>query len=343
MQIKRIEDEIQLLQDRIKHGSTAVSSSNNDILLRRENVRLQSDLELAKSAIKQLETKVNELQSEKSSLITVIRLLQEDNQQQSHHSDENNTVNQEDNPWAVTKKPRRKKKKTHATNEKLPDASKSLAGTVSEEQNATDNLNDQGKTPGNDQGKTPGNNENIEKEIHNNNNTKTTEPTKVIIAGDSMIKHLNGFRMSTKETRVQIATFPGATTLDMTDHIKPIQRKCPDKLILHVGTNNLRGRGTPSKHAEEIISLVESVKNTLPETEVIISGLINRVDDDALGNKVNQVNKVLKQMCNQHHCKFIEHSNITPSHLNRSGIHLSKMGTTKLSRNFNKYIYSKKD
>ena len=92
-----------------------------------------------------------------------------------------------------------------------------------------------------------------------------------------MIKHLNKFRMSTKETRVQIATFPGAITLDMTDHIKPIQRKCPDKLILHVGTNNLRGRGTPSKHAEEIISLAESVKNTLPETEVIISGLINRV------------------------------------------------------------------
>ena len=67
------------------------------------------------------------------------------------------------------------------------------------------------------------------------------------------------------------------------------------------------------------------------------------MDDDALGNKVNQVNKVLKQMCNQHHCKFIEHSNITPSHLNRNGIHLSKMGTTKLSRNFNKYIYNKKD
>ena len=119
LQIKRIEDEMQLLQDRMKHGSTAVSSSNNNILLRRENVRLQSDLESAKSAIKQLETKVNELQSEKSSLITVIRLLQEDNQQQSHHSDENNTVNQEDNPWAVTKKPKRKKKKNACHQRKI--------------------------------------------------------------------------------------------------------------------------------------------------------------------------------------------------------------------------------
>ena len=123
---------------------------------------------------------------------------------------------------------------------------------MSEEQNATDNSNDQGKTLGNN---------NIEKEINNNNNTKTTEPTNVIIVGDSMIKHLNGFRMSTKETRVKIATFPGATTLDMTNHIKPIQRKRPGKLILHVGTNNLTSRGTPSKHDEEVISLAESVKN----------------------------------------------------------------------------------
>ena len=178
-----------------------------------------------------------------------------------------------------------KRKTQYSTGEKLSDASmstatkdntpQSRAGAVSVEQNATYNSNDQGKTPGN--------NDNIQTEISSNKSTKTPEPTKVIIAGDSMIKHLNGFRMSTKETRVQIATFPGAITLDMTDHIKPIQRKRPDKLILHVGTNNRRGRGTPSTHAEEIITLAESVKNTLPETEILISGLINRVDDDALG------------------------------------------------------------
>lgn len=340
LQIKRIEDEIKSLQYRLKDDYTTTLPCNNDLLLRRENVRLQSDLESAKSAIKQLETKVHELQSEKASLITVIRLMQEDGQHGNYSDKKNNTNDQEDSPWTVVKKPKRKKKKSkRAIGEKLSDASLNTATKdntpQSVEQNATYNSNDQGKTPGN--------NDNIQTEISGNKNTKTPEPAKVIIAGDSMIKHLNGYRMSTKETRVQIATFPGATTLDMIDHIKPIQRKRPDKLILHVGTNNLRGRGTPSKHAEEIISLAESVKNTLPETEILISGLINRVDDDALGNKVNQVNTALKQMCYQHHWKFIEHSNIIPSHLNRSGIHLNKMGTAKLSRNFNKYIYNKND
>ena len=158
-----------------------------------------------------------------------------------------------------------------------------------------------------------------------------------------MIKHLNGYRMSAKNTRVQVSTFPGCTILDMADHVKPIQRKRPDKLILHVGTNSLKSRETSTKHAEEIISLAESVKNTLPETEVIISGLITRIDNGDLANKVNQVNKVLKEMCLERHWKFIGHPNITSNHLNRSGIRLNEMGTAMLSRNFNKYIHNKKD
>jgi hypothetical protein len=100
------------------------------------------------------------------------------------------------------------------------------------------------------------------------------------------------------------------------------------KLILHVGTNSLKSRETSTKHAEEIISLAESVKNTLPETElIIISGLITRVDNGDLENKVNQVNKVLKEMCFERHWKFIGHPNITSNHLNRSGIRLNEMGT----------------
>ena len=62
-----------------------------------------------------------------------------------------------------------------------------------------------------------------------------------------------------------------------------------------------------------------------------------------LANKVNQVNKVLKEMCLERHWKFIGHPNITSNHLNRSGTHLNKVGTAMLSRNFDKYIHNKKD
>ena len=126
-------------------------------------------------------------------------------------------------------------------------------------------------------------------------------------------------------------------------HIKPKQRKRPDKLILHIGTNSLKSRETSTKHAEDIISLAESVKNALPETELIISGLITRVDNGDLANKVNQVNKILKEKCLQRHWKLIGHPNITSNHLIRSGIYLNKIGTAMLSCNFNKYIHNKNE
>jgi hypothetical protein len=328
---------------------------NSDLSLRRENVRLQSDLESAKSTIKQLKTKVNELQSEKSSLTTVIRLLQEDNLQHTNYSDRNNNANdQQKNAWTAAKTPKkRRKRSTYVTKERLPTSSTNavteetastnavteenlaLADTMPEELNVNGHSNGQGETQESSS--------NMQEEQSRTHNSETTKPTKVIIAGDSMIKHLNGYRMSAKNTRVQVSTFPGCTILDMADHVKPIQRKRPDKLILHVGTNSLKSRETSTKHAEEIISLAESVKNTLPETEVIISGLITRIDNGDLANKVNQVNKVLKEMCLERHWKFIGHHNITSNHLNRSGIHLNKVGTAMLSRNFNKYIHNKKD
>ena len=33
---------------------------------------------------------------------------------------------------------------------------------------------------------------------------------------------------------------PGSTTDDMIDYVKPVTRKKPDVIIMHVGTNDLR-------------------------------------------------------------------------------------------------------
>ncbi|CAB4042052.1 Hypothetical predicted protein, partial [Paramuricea clavata] len=55
---------------------------------------------------------------------------------------------------------------------------------------------------------------------------------KVTIVGDSMLKNLKGYRMS-KENKVKISTFPGSTTRDMYDYIKPVLRKKPDQVIIH--------------------------------------------------------------------------------------------------------------
>ena len=61
----------------------------------------------------------------------------------------------------------------------------------------------------------------------------------IIIAGDSILKHLQSHKMS-KNSRVKVSSFPECTTLDMKDHIKPLLRRNPDEVIIHVGTNSLR-------------------------------------------------------------------------------------------------------
>ena len=115
---------------------------------------------------------------------------------------------------------------------------------------------------------------------------ETKKPAKsIIIAGDSILKNLEGWKIS-KEPKVQVSSFPGCTTKDMVDHVKPLLRKKPDELILQVGTNSLRSSKSPTACAEEIINLVSTIKNEASNTTITISSLITRTDDEHLSEGV---------------------------------------------------------
>ena len=61
--------------------------------------------------------------------------------------------------------------------------------------------------------------------------------------------------MPSATNRVLIKSFSGGATIkDMCDFIKPILRKKPEKVILHLGTNNLR-KGDAKSVADGIIKL----------------------------------------------------------------------------------------
>ena len=128
----------------------------------------------------------------------------------------------------------------------------------------------------------------------------------------------------------------------MRDLIKPIIRKKPDQLIIHVGTNSLRDSESPTACADEIIDLISWTKSASPETEVVLSSLTARTDEDRLANQVEEVNSILKKFCHRNQWKMIAHSNITAEqHLNRNGLHLNKTGTSRLASNFLDFIKHK--
>ena len=164
-------------------------------------------------------------------------------------------------------------------------------------------------------------------------NAQTNKPV-TVIAGDSIIQNFRGWSLS-KANKVVVKSFPGATTEDMEDFIKPIIRKEPDNIIIHVGTNDVKAQ-EPRLTAEGIVNLALQIEGDAPNTNLTISGLTTRADDKE-GN-VSIVNKILKKFCRQNHWNFIEHDNINQTHLNRGGLHLSKSGTALLAQNFRNYI-----
>ena len=68
-------------------------------------------------------------------------------------------------------------------------------------------------------------------------NIKKSKPV-IVIAGDSMVKNINGWMLSRAEN-VKVHSFSGADSNNMMDFSKPVFRKNPTRIILHYGTNDL--------------------------------------------------------------------------------------------------------
>ena len=104
--------------------------------------------------------------------------------------------------------------------------------------------------------------------------------TLVIVAGDSLLRFIKGWLMY-RSKQVKINSFPGATTSDMFDFLKPLLKKDPDHVILNIGTNDLQDTGlTPRDIVHDIVHLAKYI--TGQGIKCSISGIIFR-DDDLFG------------------------------------------------------------
>ena len=65
------------------------------------------------------------------------------------------------------------------------------------------------------------------------------------VAGDSIVSGLNEKGLSKKHT-VKVRSYPGDTTKDLIDDVKPVMRKNPDLDIIHFGTNDITSNGVNS-------------------------------------------------------------------------------------------------
>ena len=159
-------------------------------------------------------------------------------------------------------------------------------------------------------------------QVASDNKAKELKPL-ILIAGDSIIKDINGWMLS-RTSKVKAYSFSGADTSDMHNFLKPLIQKKPSRIIVHCGTNDL-----VSNQVENIAMNIKNLANTITSSGIdcTVSGLMVR--DDGLASKAAQVNIKLRSLLG---------NNIEMGHLNGSRPHRNRWGCGRLAFNFIQYI-----
>ena len=113
------------------------------------------------------------------------------------------------------------------------------------------------------------------------------------IVGDSIIKDVYGWELSDKEKKVVVKHFSGSATEDMKTYIQPPLKHNPDRVIIHVGRNDLRSSQDPVTITKNIMDIAKSSKTI--KNEVLVSSIVPL--RDSLNGEGRQVNNILQKPC----------------------------------------------
>ena len=165
---------------------------------------------------------------------------------------------------------------------------------------------------------------------------KVRVPTQgIVIIGDSVIKNVNPVKLSKR--RVQKYTYPGKTTPEINNELTKINIQLPPShVIAHTGTNDV-----PVETTEKCISnmeeLIMSVKQKFPNSKIGISGITPR-QDIVLKLKIKEINEKVQALSSKHGVKFINNLSIDKTCLNSSKLHLNAKGSAILASHFIKFL-----
>ena len=101
------------------------------------------------------------------------------------------------------------------------------------------------------------------------NKQHTWKKDTTMIMGDSILSALRKYKMSRKKT-IKVRTFPGATINEMKFFAVPLLKKKPDKVIIHVGNNDVP-HFTPDEIFKNMKELCLLIQKMVPSAKIIIS------------------------------------------------------------------------
>lgn len=154
----------------------------------------------------------------------------------------------------------------------------------------------------------------------------------VCILGDSILCNLDEKRLG-RDSNVKVRCYPGGTVEDLFDHVKPILKRSPTFIILHIGTNNATNQNSRTI-MNNILKLKLFIETNLPSCTVIISTPVIRQDNVKANLTIIRLNSLLRQL----NIPIVDNSNIDTQHLGKKGLHLSNRGTGRLALNLISHI-----
>ena len=129
--------------------------------------------------------------------------------------------------------------------------------------------------------------------------------------------------------KVKIRKYPGASSIDILDHIKPSLWKVPEQIIIHAGTNDISNNTSYLKNVKKIVKLVkENYKNTKLSFDI-----------KDIADTINTTNSHLENYWKQQNVGFIDNGIIKKWGLNPKGLHLNERSSSKLAKNLLDFIY----
>ena len=107
--------------------------------------------------------------------------------------------------------------------------------------------------------------------------------------------------------KVKIQKYPGASSIDILDHIKPSLWKVPEQIIIHAGTNDISNN---TNYLNNVKKIVKVIKETCKDTKLSFSSVIRHTDVKDITDTINTTNSHLKNYCKQQNVGFIDNGNI---------------------------------
>lgn len=153
-------------------------------------------------------------------------------------------------------------------------------------------------------------------------------PTCVVI-GDSMVRHI-GYQ----QPEIEVECYPGIRLEEAKNMIERQERQDPEKIIFHMGTNDIRRRNIDYVMAE-LYDLVQTTKSIYPRAKIIISGIIRRRDVN--WRKVGLANDSFEWVAERLGTQFVDpNSWLDDWDFGRDGVHLNRRGAATLGHLFAK-------